>query len=357
MKMNFVLIGVVLLFLNIPSLFGNEKFLSGALDEDKAMKELNNRMTEIKDKQKGSNVFSKKEIKKTQNTIERIDKVRNENIGGAINKLKKTVEDKNTDKDLGKYYDGAKNEYDKAARKMHVIMEKQIKDLVEKRDEIDLFQRQKKLFEETKAFNQDLVTKNKKANEKDLDDVAAMSEKQVAIRQETEHKILVKLMTEANNGLQGMNFPTAIQKMREILDIWAKQLNMDDSQGSDNDEALKKIKDFENKLENSQGMSDENWQDLAVEISELGQSLDSDGDDQNQQNPEGGEQPEQGDQGEQGDQTQANNQGDHNQQPGDQQNPDGEEQGDQGDQQQAATPGEQQAEGGTPPPPGSKCCR
>lgn len=273
-----------LLFVNLAS--GNEKFLSGALDEDKAIKELNNRMTEIKDKQEDSNVFSKGEIKNTKDTIDRIEKVRDENIGGAINNLRKTVEEKK--QNLGQYYDNARKEYDKAVKKMNVIYEKQVKELLEKQDSRLLYERQKKLYEETQGLHQQLMAKNNTTNEKDLDLVAGMSEEQLAIKQLTENNSLQQKMDQANGGLKSLDFPLAIKKMEEILALLKQDIDADMPDKGDQgdlEEILDKISKIEEQLNNSinnQGVSDEDRQDIAVNISEI---------DQNVNNNQGGEQP------------------------------------------------------------------
>lgn len=301
-----------LLFMGFANVYGNEKFLTGALDEDKAMQELGSRIAEIKGKQEESNVFSKGEIKSSAETIERIEKVREDNIGGAIVNLKKTVEDSKENK--GKYYDGARDEFEKAVKNMNVIYDKQVKGLMDKKDARELYEKQKQLLDALKDFQEELNKKNNKIEEGDLDKASEMSEKQEEIIEELDKSDIRKKMKDADEDIKNMKIPDAIKKQQEIVDQLKKDVDAnnpesDSSQGKNTDEMEKKISEMEQKLQDglndpSKGMTDEQRQEMALQMSELAQDMKNQGGDQGeQQKPEGGDQGEQkkpeGGQGEQ----------------------------------------------------------
>lgn len=302
MKKTITILVLFLSFMAVVIVHGNEKFLSGALDEDEAIKDLSTRITEIKDKQKESNVFTKTEIKKSEDTIQRVNKVRDENIGNAIANLKKTVDHKNKDKEeLGAYYDNARDEYQKAVKKMNVIYDNQVKELIDKQDTQALYERQKKLLNETKEFQTDLNQKNNKAGEDDLDKVAGMSIEQEEIKKLCEVSSLQLKMDQSSKSLKSLELPVAIKIMQEILDEMKKDLNLTDpdsenSQGVDPDELQKKIDEIESQLkknldDDSKKLSDEERQDIAIDLSKLANEIE-DGDQGGSQDP-----PEAGDQG------------------------------------------------------------
>ena len=83
MKKVITIIGIVITLLSV-AVNGATDFLSDALNIDQGMKALNEKISAFKDKQEESNVFSKKSLKVSSDTMKRIEQTRTENIANAI---------------------------------------------------------------------------------------------------------------------------------------------------------------------------------------------------------------------------------------------------------------------------------
>ena len=268
------------LLLIVFKLNATEKFLSGALDEDKALKEIEFRINAIKEKQEESNVFSTGEIKVTTDTVASIEKVRNENIGTAITNLEKTIE--NNTENKRQYYDNAQDEYEKAIKNMDNIYNKQVKDLIDKQGNYELLKKQKQLLDDMKEFQKKMNQKENLVSEKDLDKIVEISEKQDELKEETGEKTLKKMMEEASEYMKNMKIPQTIAKQEEILEIMKENIDSelpknDESKEADMEKMEQQISEMEQKLEDSTNgkkpMTNEERQDLAMDMSEMAEKM------------------------------------------------------------------------------------
>ena len=144
---------LVLNMITLP-LFASVELRDEAITENKVLTVISKRFDELKSKQIDSNVFSDGDIKESQEVIDAISTIKEENIKDVISALEETVSTRSATV-RAKEYRNAQNEYGLAVSRLNGISKEKSARLKVTSQKNELLEKQKELLKDLIKFNEE----------------------------------------------------------------------------------------------------------------------------------------------------------------------------------------------------------